>query len=149
VIDRKVYFDNIDDYFLNSETIMNLVKNKTKEIFCIFIRKTSKSFSYLGAQYGNIDVNQVLRSSHTISSHIHVLADNERARLKKLLTSAAKNGSLCLCPDLWTDSNRQCSYLGVSASFVDEDHQLHNIDLCCQPFPSVRKTAENIIIVSI
>ena len=104
--------------------------------------------SCLGAQYENIDVNQDLRSSHTISSHIHELANNERARLKKLLTSAAKNGSLCLCPDLWTDSNRQCSYLGITASFVDDDYQLHNVDLCCHPFPTARKTAEHIIIVS-
>lgn len=77
------------------------------------------------------------------------MADNERIQLKKLLTDAAKNGSLCLCPDLWTDGNRQCSYLGIAASFVDDDHQLHNIDLCCHPFPNVKKTAENIIIVSV
>lgn len=106
-------------------------------------------FFYLGAQYGNIDINQILRSAHTISSHIHELADNERARLKKLLASAIKNGSLCICPDLWTDANQQCSYLGITTSFVDDDYQLHNIDLCCHPFPNVKKTAENIIIVSI
>ncbi|CAF1553129.1 unnamed protein product [Adineta ricciae] len=100
----------------------------------------------IGAQYGNINVNEILRSSGTISSHIHELADVERARLKKLLSSAIKNRSLCLCPDLWTDNNQQCSYLGISASFVDDDHQLHNIDLCCHPFPNVKKTAENIII---
>jgi len=84
-----------------------------------------------------------------MSSHIHELAGNERDRVKKLLASAAKNGSLCLCLDLWTDSNRQCSYLGIAASFVDDDHQLHNIDLCCHPFPNVKKSAENIIIVSV
>ena len=66
---------------------MNLVKNKEKEIFYILIWKISKSFSYSGAQYWNIDINQVLHSSHTISSHIHELADNERAQLKKLLAS--------------------------------------------------------------
>jgi hypothetical protein len=108
-----------------------------------------KFFVYSGAQYGNIDINQILRSSTTISSHIHELADTERARLKNLLSLATKNGSLCLCPDLWTDSNRQCSYLGITASFVDDEYHLHNIDLCCHPFPNVRKTAENIIIVSI
>ena len=106
-------------------------------------------FSCLGAQYGNIDINQVPRSSTTISSCIHELADNERAPLKKLLASAAKNGSLCLCPYLWTDSNRQCSYVGITASFVDDDYHLHNVDLCCHLFPNVRKTAENIIMVSI
>ena len=42
-------------------------------------------FSCLGAQYGNIDINQVLRSSTTISSHIHELADNERAHYWLLL----------------------------------------------------------------
>ncbi|CAM4889910.1 unnamed protein product [Rotaria socialis] len=88
------------------------------------------------APYGNIDINQILRSSSTISSHIHELADTERARLKNLLSLATKNGSLCLCPDLWTDSNRQCSYLGITASFVDDEYHLHNIDLCCHPFPN-------------
>jgi hypothetical protein len=103
-------------------------RTRNKEIFYTLIRKIPKSFfSYLGAQYGNIDINQ------TISSHIHELADNERSRLKKLLSCAAKNGSLCLCPDLWTDSNRQCSYLGITASFVDDDHQLHNITLTLTP----------------
>ena len=102
-----------------------------------------------GAQYGNIDVNQVLRSSHTMSNHIHDLADNERSRLKELLERSVSNGSLCLCPDLWTDSNRQRSYLGITASFVDDDYQLRNFDLCCHPFPNVGKTAENIILVSL
>ncbi len=63
----------------NNYSTMNLRKNRNKEIFYTLIRKTAKSFfSYLGAQYGNIDINQVLRSAHTISSHIHELADNER-----------------------------------------------------------------------
>ncbi|CAF4592158.1 unnamed protein product [Rotaria socialis] len=109
-------------------------------------RKIAQRCVSIGAQYGNIDINQILRSSSTISSHIHELADTERARLKNLLSLATKNGSLCLCPDLWTDSNRQCSYLGITASFVDDEYHLHNIDLCCHPFPNVRKTAENIII---
>ncbi|CAF1430901.1 unnamed protein product [Adineta steineri] len=109
-------------------------------------RKIAQRCVSIGAQYGNIDINQILRSSSTISSHIHEIADNERARLKDLLALATKNGSLCLCPDLWTDNNRQCSYLGITASFVDDEYQLHNIDLCCHPFPNVKKTAENIII---
>ncbi|CAF1508392.1 unnamed protein product [Adineta ricciae] len=107
-------------------------------------REFSQRCISIGAQYGNIDVNQVLRSAHTISSRTHELADKERSRLKELLADALQNGSLCLCPDLWTDSNQQCSYLGISASFVDDKYQLHSIDLCCHPFPNVKKTAENI-----
>ncbi|CAF1429571.1 unnamed protein product [Adineta ricciae] len=48
-------------------------------------------------QYGNIDVNQIIRSSHTISSHIHELTDHERAQLRKLLASSVKNWfTLCI-----------------------------------------------------
>lgn len=107
------------------------------------------NFFVLGAQFGNVDVNQVLRSAKTISSHVHQVAEQERSQLKTLLATAVKNRTLCLCPDLWTDNNQQRSYLGISASFVDNDYQLHNIDLCCHPFPNVKKTAENIILVGV
>jgi hypothetical protein len=39
--------------------------------------------------------------------------------------------------------------LGITASFVDDEYGLHNIDLCCYPFPPIAKTAENIITVSL
>lgn len=121
------------------------------ECFCSLdtMNQMEMKLFVLGAQYGNVDVNQVLRCANTISSHIHQVADQERFQLKKFLGIAVKNRSLCLCPDLWTDNNQQCSYLGIAASFVDDQYRLHNIDLCCHPFPSVKKTAENIIIVSV
>ena len=125
---------------------MSLVKNLRN---LLYINLKNIEIFLLDAQYGNIDINQVFCSSDTISSHIHELADNERVRLKELLDSATKNVPLCSYSDLWTDSNRQCSCLGITASFVDDDYQLHNVDLRCYPFLNVRKTAENIIIVAL
>ncbi|CAF3998528.1 unnamed protein product, partial [Rotaria sp. Silwood1] len=114
----------------------------------ILIRMNSMSFSILlGAQHGNVDVDEILRGAKTISSHISDLATTERSRIRTLLINLLENGTLCLCPDLWTDKHRQVHYLGITASFVDDAYGLYNIDLCCYPFPSVAKTAENIITV--
>ncbi|CAF4497997.1 unnamed protein product, partial [Rotaria sp. Silwood2] len=58
----------------------------------ILIRMKSMSFSILlGAQHGNVDVDEILRGAHTISSHINDLATNERSRIRSLLTGAIDN----------------------------------------------------------
>ena len=113
----------------------------------ILVRMNSISLSILlGAQYGNVDVDEVLCGAKTISSHISDLAMAEHSRMSTLLINSLQNGSLCLCPDLWTDKHQQVHYLGITVSFVDDSYGLHNIDLCCYPFPPVTKTAENIIV---
>ena len=115
----------------------------------ILVRMNSKSLSILlGAQYGNVDVDEILCGTMTISSHISDLAMAERSRIRTLLINPLRNGSLCLCTDLWTDKHQQVHYLGITVSFVDDSYGLHNIDLCCYPFPPVAKTAQNIITVS-
>ena len=102
----------------------------------------------LGAHHGNVGVDEILRGAKTISSHISNLATAERSRRRTLLINPLQNGTLCLCPDLWTDKHQQVHYLGITVCFVDDLYSLHHIDLCCYPFPPVAKTAENIITLS-
>ena len=114
----------------------------------ILIRMNSISLSILlGAQHGNVDVDEILCGAKTISSHISDLATTERSRLRILLINPLTSGSLCLCSDLWTNKHQQVRYLGITVYFVDDLYDLHNIDLCCYPFPSVAKPTENIITV--
>ena len=114
----------------------------------ILIRTNSISLSILFvSQHGNVDVDEILRGAKTVSSHISDLATTECSRIRTLLINLLSNGTLCLCPGLWTDKHQQVRYLGITVYFVDDLYDLHNIDLCCYLFPLVAKTAENVIAV--
>ena len=62
----------------------------------IIVRMNSIPLSILlGAQYGNVDVDEILCEAKTISSHISDLATTECSRIKTLLINPLQNGSLC------------------------------------------------------
>ena len=64
------------------------------------------------------------------------------------MINAAKQGVLTISPDLWSDKFKQNSYLGLTAHFVDENHVLHEIDLCCEPYNEINKRADSVLKVS-
>ncbi len=64
------------------------------------------------------------------------------------MINAVKKGALTISPDLWSDKFKQNSYLGLTAHFVDDNHVLHVIDLCCGPYNEINERAENIVKVS-
>jgi hypothetical protein len=90
----------------------------------------------------------VLFSANTTSSHIAKLADEYRCQIREQLIEPLSKQAVTICPDIWTDSYRQISYLGISVCFTDENYQFKTYDLCCYPFDETDKSAENVLIVS-
>ena len=104
--------------------------------------------AFIGSKYGNISVDDVLFSSHTVSSHIGKLADEYRLKIREQLIEPLASQAVTICPDLWSDPFRQISYLGISVCFTNDKYQFINFDLCCCPYTESNKSAPNIIIVS-
>jgi hypothetical protein len=91
----------------------------------------------------------VLRGADTISAHVSKLADQHRARISEELLEPLENDAVAFCPDLWSDPVHQISFLGIAATFVNDQFEFRSYDLCCSPFEEEDKTAESIILVSI
>lgn len=87
-------------------------------------------------------------SAHSTSLHVGKLADEYRLKIRQELVEPLENQAVTVCPDLWTDSYRQISYLGISVCFTDDKYQFLTYDLCCAPFTENDKTAPNIIVVN-
>ncbi|CAF3786319.1 unnamed protein product [Rotaria sp. Silwood1] len=98
-----------------------------------------------GSLYGNIDVDNILRSRNTISNHIYKLADVSRQQIKLILQEPYESGCLSISPDFWSDKYRQISYLGVTATFTDFNYHYHTIDLLCRPFGRPDKSSTNVL----
>jgi len=106
-------------------------------------------FSFrIGAKYENIHVDDILYSSDVISSHVVKLANDYRSQIRQQLIEPLSQKAVTICPDLWSDSYRQVSYLRVSVCFTDEKYQFLTYDLCCYPYTENDKSAVNIILVS-
>jgi len=81
-----------------------------------------------------IDINDVLRSRHTLSRSIYDLADSYRECIKQKLGEPLQRRAVTICPDFWSDPYKNISYLGLNVSFVDAHHQYFSIDLFCRPY---------------
>ena len=105
---------------------------------------------FLGKKYpGSIDAADLLVTPTTISSNVHRLADEYRSLLRSILVEQAASGCLCLCPDLWSDKHRKVNYLGLTAVFVDKNHELFTVDLCCYEYEESDKTGDSVLRLSI
>ena len=103
------------------------------------------SFIFSSGPFSSIDGNNVLPSRFAVAREIARQADVIRRRLGVQLSDAAKQGSLAISPDLWTDKFKQNSYLGLTAHFIDDDHILHSIDTCCEPYHEINKPTGNVL----
>jgi hypothetical protein len=92
-------------------------------------------------------VNDILRGRTTISNHIQVVAESCCERIRDLLNEPYNNGCLSISPDFRCDKYKQISYLGVTATLVDQDYKYYTLDLSCKQFHEYEKNAENILIV--
>ena len=113
------------------------------DILCIICTK----YIFLGSIYGNIEVNDILRSRSTVSNHIQVVADSCRARIKTFLEEPYKSECLSISSDFWCGKYKQICYLDVTAVVVDKDYKYYTFDLFCKQFQEYEKTGENILIV--
>ncbi|CAF1148186.1 unnamed protein product [Rotaria sordida] len=110
-----------------------------------FLNIIKQCVSWNGGPFNNINGNDILPSRSTITREINRQANDIRERLGVVLRKAAKQECLAISPDLWSDKFKQNSYLGLTAHFVDDQHILHSIDLCCEPYNELDKTAGNVL----
>lgn len=90
-----------------------------------------------------------MRGADTTAAHVNKLADQHRIQISEELREPLESNAVTLCPDMWTDPVRQISYLGIAATFVDQQFQFRSYDLSCCPFEEEDKSAESVIAVSI
>jgi hypothetical protein len=90
----------------------------------------------------------VLRGADTTAAHVAKLADQHRARISEELLEPLESEAIAFCPDMWSDPVRQFSYLGIAATFVNDQFEYRSYDLCCSPYEEEDKMAESIISVS-
>ena len=100
-------------------------------------------FKLTGHLYGPISVDNVLRGRKTVSRHVASMADDARIRVKEMLSIPLRQRSLTISPDYWCDRHKRISYLGLSATFVDEQYGFKSIDLFCRPFNEKTKSADS------
>ncbi|CAF5095494.1 unnamed protein product, partial [Rotaria sp. Silwood1] len=110
-----------------------------------FLNIIQQCLSWNGGPFNNINGNDILPSRSTITREINQQANDIREHLGVILRKAAKQECLAVSPDLWSDKFKQNSSLGLTAHFVDDQHILHFIDLCCEPYNEIDKTAGNSI----
>ncbi len=103
----------------------------------------------LGAKYGEFDVSNALRSADTLANHIYELAEESRGKLNEILKEPLESGAVCVSPDLWSDNHRKISYLGMTATFVNQQFEYKVADLCCKPFTGDDQSGKNLLIVSV
>jgi len=100
---------------------------------------------FLGPFLTRISANDIVPSRPTITREIQRQAIELRQQLKIELIQAAKEGTLAISPDLWTDRFKQNCYLGLTAHFVDNNYKLHTVDLSCEPYNEIDKRADSIL----
>ncbi|CAF4932680.1 unnamed protein product [Rotaria sp. Silwood1] len=110
-----------------------------------FLNTIQQCLSWNGGPFNNINGNDILPSRSTITREINRQANDIRERLGVILRKGAKQECLAISPDLWSDKFKQNSSLGLTAHFVDDQHILHSIDLCCEPYNEIDKTAGNVL----
>ncbi|CAF5125695.1 unnamed protein product, partial [Rotaria sp. Silwood1] len=110
-----------------------------------FLNIIQQYLSWDDGPFNNINGNDISPSRPTITREINRQANDIRERLGVILRKAAKQECLAISPDLWSDKFKQNSYLGLTAHFVDDQHILHSIDLCCEPYNELDKTAGNVL----
>lgn len=95
--------------------------------------------------HGPIASEKILPSRRTLSKQIETNATEGRAIMKSILLDAARERSLALSPDIWSDAHRQQSYLGCTAHWISHEWTLHSLEIFCVPFNTPNKRAVNVM----
>ncbi|CAM4750578.1 unnamed protein product [Rotaria magnacalcarata] len=94
---------------------------------------------------GPVSASSILPCRKTISKEIKETANNRRNEIKDILIKAARERSLTLSPDLWSDGYKKTSYLGCTAHWVDSLWKLNSLELFCLPYRQSNKTGASIL----
>lgn len=94
-------------------------------------------------------MKSAVRGADIISSHIYELADEARTKMKEILKEPFENGAMCINPDLWSDSYKQVSYLGLTTTIVDQSFKYHSIELSCKQYVEMDHSSGHMLTVSV
>ena len=64
-----------------------------------------------------------------------------------MLKEPFENEAICISSNMWSDSHKQLSYLGLSCSLVDADLHYKTFDLYCRPYYEVDQSGDNLLLV--
>ncbi|CAF4188990.1 unnamed protein product [Rotaria sp. Silwood2] len=112
----------------------------------IGLRRLVQECINIGAKYGCLDVDVVLRHRTSISKHIKQLAITSRENLTAEFIEPLSAQALTIIPDLWSDKYNQVRFLGATVSYVDANFNFHCFDLFCREYQELNKQSQNIII---
>ncbi|CAF1275734.1 unnamed protein product [Rotaria sordida] len=145
---------NLDNVVLKRKIkLPNKEQNELKELCAKWVCRDLRPFSVvedkgfeelaqmfirIGAQYGLIDAQELLRSRQTVARTVNELALKYRTDLKDQLVEPLKSKSVTICPDFWSNKYTQQAFLGVNITFVNIEHEFKSVDLLCIPFNGVK-----------
>ena len=125
----------LDTFFLNRYIYLFIY------LLCVYIY-------CLDSKYGEFDIKNAVRRTNILSNHIYDLADEYRAQLNEIRLELLETGAVCVRLDLWLDSYRKLSYLGLTATFVTDRFEYKIANLCCKPYILDDQSGKNLLIVS-
>ncbi|CAF0849633.1 unnamed protein product [Rotaria sordida] len=111
----------------------------------IGLRRLVQECINIGAKYGCIDVDMVLRHRSVISNHIKQLATTSRQMLTSDFIEPLSVQALTIIPDLWSDKYNHISFLGATTTYVDATFNFRCFDLFCREYQELNKQSENIL----
>ncbi|CAF1411802.1 unnamed protein product [Rotaria sordida] len=131
---------------LSAENIItNLKFNKSNWFVVDVTDKKSNCWKCFDYTCGPIKSNAILSSRRTVARQIKSAAATGRKQIKEILLKAARERSLALSPDIWSDKYRQQSYLGCTTHWVDDTWNLYSFEIFCISFDTPNKKAPNLL----
>ncbi|CAF1294249.1 unnamed protein product [Rotaria sordida] len=100
--------------------------------------RLASMFIKIGAEYGLVDVKELLPSRQTVSRTVDDLAAKYRIDLKEELYEPLRAKAVTIAPDFWMSKYSKQSFLGVSATYINSIFQFKTIDLLCRSFNGIK-----------
>lgn len=108
-------------------------------------KKLCQSLIQIGAQYGNIKVDDILPHPTTISRHLIETAECIRQKLLPEISAVMELGICAATTDMWTDDYKKIPYITLTIQFIDNRWVLNTKVLFTCSFPNEdKKTGDNI-----
>ena len=108
-------------------------------------KNVAQSLIEVGAKFGNVNAEEVLPHSPTISRKTCVVAEKVREKFLPEVKEALEMKSCAFDADMWSDKYTKTAYLTTTAQYVTEDFKLKSLVLFTVDFPAEQaKTGANI-----
>lgn len=92
----------------------------------------------LGADYGPLDIQDLLPSRRTVARKVADLADQYRIEMRQELIEPLQSKAATIVPDFWLSKHTKQAFLGLSVTYVNSNFEHKSIDLFCRPFNGIK-----------